>query len=102
TYPRRADGSGCGSSDFSETESSQKLPEMVVGYVSPLGRHTETFTSLVDAVVEKLTLLSCQGVVSTVLAVDTSKHALQEGSTRRSRGPLSEEMPSERTVAFNT
>ena len=37
-----------------ETESNQKAPEMVIGYVRPRGLQIEIFASLVEYAVEKV------------------------------------------------
>src|SRR5262249_16412576 len=81
----------------SETESSQKLPEMLVGYTRPRWRQTEILTASVPGPVEKATFTGCHAVVPIVAWVDTLRHEVETGSRMRTRGPLSEVMSSERT-----
>jgi hypothetical protein len=80
-----------------ETPSSQKVPDISMGKVRLRGRHTESRTACVWAPVANFNMIMCQGVVPTVVAVETSKQLGQATSITRKRGPLSEVMSLVRT-----
>ena len=96
-YPLGEDRGRGGFWGSSETESTQKVPEIVVGYVLPRGRQTVTFTTLAAGPAEKVSLTGCHGVVPTVPLSETFRHELQAGSTTRNLGPLSDVISSECT-----
>src|SRR5689334_4467836 len=78
------------------TSSSQKLPLISEGKVRPRGRQTDRTTKCVSGPGRKARWMGCQGVVPTVVSVETSRFSGCNGSETRNPGPLSDVMFSER------